>query len=296
LNPCGLAVDIGRDYAHVTKIYPFKDRPDIGVDALFWPLPLDADHVPFANPFTLRNWDRLEQLPEPILGTRYDPKVYYTGPLPDAQPGTPTGSIDEWQNGLLYSVYVADGYHTNCLEFDMPIYVTDVFSPLGSITVGPHNGHVLEDLNLNHSNQWLVTQIFDARPNPANDSLICWGHTGVNDVIALEVLGSGKVQMQGPVHIGGFTLTTNANLFVIGNVGQAGFEVRLGHSGPHPENALQIKGPAAAQVFAVNWDGEVLTNQTTGVSGVLGSVVAKMPIFDSSGTLVGYLPLYDSIT
>jgi hypothetical protein len=104
----------------VTTVYPFKDRPDQGIQVLFYPVPPDTPYVPFAHPFVLRNWDRLEELPIPILGTRYDAKKYYFGQLPINLPGPICGAEVDWQNGLLYSTYIADGYACACPAMIFP--------------------------------------------------------------------------------------------------------------------------------------------------------------------------------
>lgn len=43
-------------------------------------------------------------------------------------------------------------------------------------------------------------------------------------------------------------------------------------------------------------DNDLLTDQTSTVSGTLGTVSSRFPIYDSSGSLLGYIPIYDSIT
>lgn len=47
--------------------------------------------------------------------------------------------------------------------------------------------------------------------------------------------------------------------------------------------------------LAVGPTGQLKTNQTSSGT-TLGSVTDKMPIYDEAGTLVGYVPIYDSIT
>lgn len=87
---------------------------------LVWPVPLNRPHVPFPNPYVLRNWDRIEQLEVPTFGMRYAPKIYWTNPLPINTPGTPCGTADDWQKPLLYSVWVSDGYACNCPPIAFP--------------------------------------------------------------------------------------------------------------------------------------------------------------------------------
>lgn len=60
-------------------------------------------------------------------------------------------------------------------------------------------------------------------------------------------------------------------------------------------NGLQLLDASLATVFKLGMDGQVWTNQTA-AAGTLGTVVAKMPLYDAAGSLVGYLPVYDDIT
>lgn len=50
----------------------------------------------------------------------------------------------------------------------------------------------------------------------------------------------------------------------------------------------------AAQLVAIS--GKIGTNQSAGASSAVGTLSAKMPIYDEGGTLLGYIPIYDSIT
>lgn len=63
------------------------------------------------------------------------------------------------------------------------------------------------------------------------------------------------------------------------------------------EEAIRVtSGPTYSdKVFAVNYDGKIKTNQTSAGT-TLGTVTGKMPIYNESGTLIGYIPIYDSIT
>ncbi len=158
MNPCYNLVDVGRDHAHYGNIYPFRDKPDFPVRVLFYPLPLSTPNVPNPNPFVLRNWDIIEQLPVPNIGTKYDPKEYYFGPLPINQPGTPCGTADEWENGLLYSTWIAGGYSCACPGNIMPSYVSSVRCDDDSLVVSPATDNAELHINLTHTNDWLAHQ------------------------------------------------------------------------------------------------------------------------------------------
>lgn len=58
---------------------------------------------------------------------------------------------------------------------------------------------------------------------------------------------------------------------------------------------LEVITSASAEVFGIGTAGEVRTG-TTAAATSLGSVSNKMPIYDAAGSLVGYIPIYDSIT
>ena len=153
-------MDFGRDYSFVGKMYPFKDRPDIAIDVLWFPVSLDSPYVPYPNPFVLRNWDRLEQEPQTELGTDQFFRQHWSGPRPINLPGTPCGTADEWANGLLYSVWVNDGYRCSCPEAIYMDFVSHLRCDDGSLIVAPSSGEVEEHINTSHSNHWIVPQTF----------------------------------------------------------------------------------------------------------------------------------------
>lgn len=107
-------MDIGRDYAHVGQIFPFKDRPDVGVKVLFYPVPLSGDAVPYPNPFVLRNWDIRENLPQTPLGTDQNFKILFFGKKPVGPPGAVCGNGDLWTNGVSYADWQAGRYGMGC--------------------------------------------------------------------------------------------------------------------------------------------------------------------------------------
>jgi len=60
-------------------------------------------------------------------------------------------------------------------------------------------------------------------------------------------------------------------------------------------NALLDLRVAGTTQFGIQNDGKIMTNQTAAAT-TLGNVTDKMPIYDGTGTLVGYIPIYDAIT
>lgn len=153
-------MDVGRDYQHVGRIYPFHDAPGVWVEVLWVPVPLDTPAIRYPNPFVLRNWDRLEELDQTELGTDQTFAQYYYGPTPPLGDGHPTGSADEWLNGLSYAKYLSGGYTDPCPEADMPNFVSSFRSPDGSLTVNHPTGDVTCIINVGHANTWTAPQIF----------------------------------------------------------------------------------------------------------------------------------------
>jgi hypothetical protein len=78
-------------------------------------------------------------------------------------------------------------------------------------------------------------------------------------------------------------------------VGQANIDnLTVGHIGTDGVfTVLQASGNGTFEVIGST--GEIRTNQTASAS-TLGTVVGKMPIYDQGGGLVGYFPIYDSIS
>lgn len=157
-------MDFGRDFKHVGRIFPFRDRPDVSVRVLWFRVPLDTPYVPYPNPFVLRNWDRLEEEPQTLLGTDQNYREPYDGPTPINPPGIPCGSRDQWLNGVLYSEYLAGVYACSCPEAIYMSNVNTVRCDDGSIVVAPHSSDVEVHIDTTHTNEWLSTQKF----NPAN--------------------------------------------------------------------------------------------------------------------------------
>jgi hypothetical protein len=93
----------------------------VPVQVLFYPVPRGTQPVPYENPFCLRNWDQLEQLDTPTLGTKYDAKIPYYGPLPNIPPGTPCGTAEQWSGQIDYATYLAGGYSCDCPFFTLPV-------------------------------------------------------------------------------------------------------------------------------------------------------------------------------
>jgi hypothetical protein len=106
---------------HFRLIYPFVDQPEVGVEVLFYPVPRGGPVIGTPTVFCMRNWDELEELDEPTLGTKYDVKERYYGEVPPIPPGTPSGTPEQWLGEIDYSTWLAGGYTNGCPTFTMPI-------------------------------------------------------------------------------------------------------------------------------------------------------------------------------
>lgn len=60
-------------------------------------------------------------------------------------------------------------------------------------------------------------------------------------------------------------------------------------------NLIEAQDSSGGVKFAIEPDGDIRTVSTSSAS-MLGSVVGRMPVYNISGTLIGYIPLYDDIT
>jgi hypothetical protein len=410
-----------KDYHHLTSLYPFADRPDVAVPVVWYPVPMGTPCIGFESPFVMRNWDRLNMDSEPSLGTKYDPKLYLTSPPPSIPPGEPCGTAEQWHGQIDYDTWAAGGYSCDCQGVSMGVYVIDVYDPTGSITVSPHDAHVLVNVNDTFAHHWLAGQIFSGG-NPADVPLtiafgaaqtaalllitnqlgntqfeirpplddattpilylarrdgtvlvsmydgginIEAGETGAvyNMAVADPVTFSGQSFKWIPnrlicqfvsrlaagvnVAVGSSTVlsaqleitesadSTDPPLRVVTTTGDDSTETfRLDNGGTvsvfgqlHAgmpvggegaqivvtlqsaalrgilvqgatdqfANLVELTAADYATRFAVGATGNLMTNQTQGASGPLGTLVARLPIYDAEGTLVGWVPIYDLI-
>ncbi len=304
MSPCYNLVDVGRDYAHYGKIAPFRDRPDVLIDVLWYPVPLDTPSVLYPNPFVLRNWDRLERLPQTPIGTIQDaPSAddYYFGPLPDNPPGIPCGTRDMWENGLLYQDWLDGRYTCRCEEEILAVYVQSVTCDDGSLDVAPTTGDVVVHIDTAHVNEWTAPQYFlneaivDGSATPTAICLEIKGDRGSGVVDNVQFWGDGRANFFGLMTISGGGSPTGYKLRISNHIGCGGIFIA-------PITGSPVTGPfftcargGGAVQFQIDFDGSVWTNQGFTAT-TPGSIVAAMPIYDATGTLLGYIPIYDSIT
>jgi hypothetical protein len=89
---------------------PFKDDLSKTVPYLFYRVPSTNPDGP-VTVFTDRFWDDIEHWLPPGVGVVPKSAKVYLGPIPPPTVGPLSGTLDEWQNGLLYSEYIANHYH-----------------------------------------------------------------------------------------------------------------------------------------------------------------------------------------
>jgi hypothetical protein len=277
IAPCGYSVDIGRGPPFITRIFPFANKPGVGVQVLFYPVAVTNPCLPIDNPHVIRAWDVKANLPQTAIGTDQNLRVRYTGPLPGPGFLPFSGTPDQWNGNIDYDTWIAGGYTNNCLAGIPPVSVTSVQCLDGSLDISPTTGVVICALDTTHHNLWTANQqialpggavcltldSFTA-PSPTDVMLLCRGN-GSNHVFSVSV--SGYVVAQD-----GLIIET------------------AGSTQPY---AIQTGATGTVQ-FAVDTTGKVLTNQ--GEAGAtLGSQLGVIPIYDATGTLLGGLPYYDII-
>lgn len=101
----------------------------------------------------------------------------------------------------------------------------------------------------------------------------------------------------GLVNIGNgtnFPSSTDGKFFVKGGSDIRQFVVR-GHTTQNA-NLTELQNSGSAIQFAIGGDGKLKTNQAvTNTNTPSGATAKAMPIYDASGTLLGYTPLYASL-
>lgn len=292
-------MDVGRDYAHFGLLYPFADRPDQSVRVLWFPVPLDRPNVLPPTPFVLRNWDRMEGLEETRPGAGQDVLEYYYGPLPINPPGKPCGTPQQWLGQIDYATWLGGGYSCNCPGPILPIYVSSVTCDDGSIDVAPTTGDVVLHIDTSHTNVWEVEQDFNALVKIDVSTLANYialeivGNVGSGAADVLQIISNGLHQLLGRLRINGAPGVGSEALWVRPGHNQDGVRVLI--PGSTTTRPLSLEKGGGAVQFAIDTDGQILTNQTQAAT-TPGSVVAALAVYDDTGALVGYLPVYDTIT
>lgn len=125
--------------------------------------------------------------------------------------------------------------------------------------------------------------------------IACLTAKAVNEDIVGDVFGSGVAII---------VLVPDDSINIRGANGQA---VALGPSGIQIQSLSVVLGDNegtqnSTTVFVddgnqlIALSGKIGTNQSASASIAVGTLAAKMPIYDAGGTLLGYVPIYNSIT
>jgi hypothetical protein len=110
------------------------------------------------------------------------------------------------------------------------------------------------------------------------------------DVAGSLAIDTGESFTVSAAGAGGLRLNANAIGVVLDMSGTAAA------LGDVDENNSGVALIADDNLGQVSVRGKFGTNQNASASGPVGTVVAKLPIHNLAGTLVGYIPIYDSIT
>lgn len=114
-------------FVHEEPVYPFHDRPDIGVPVIWYPVDETTAVLPYASPFVLRAWDKRDQEIEPVVGTRYAPPTSFRGPRPAPFVGHVCGTPEQWLNGVSYADYLARKFACDCpIRLPLPDFAAAV--------------------------------------------------------------------------------------------------------------------------------------------------------------------------
>jgi hypothetical protein len=131
--------------------------------------------------------------------------------------------------------------------------------------------------------------------NSSEQFIIRDGTGGNVDVMRLEPgapLNSIYITAAGLVGIG--TSGPGATLGILcGAAANKGLLVKAAAS--QSANLMEVQNSAASILFAVEADGDIRTSRASSGT-TLGNVTNKLPLYNASGTLLGYIPIYDSIT
>lgn len=105
----------------------------------------------------------------------------------------------------------------------------------------------------------------------------------------------GNVALLGPAIVGSVSPIGVADLEVYADRGTDGLLIQEGSGIGLGTFALNCTDNGSVVIFGIERDGKIRTNQAD-VGTTPGTVQGKIPVYDQSGTLLGYVALYDDIT
>lgn len=132
-----------------------------------------------------------------------------------------------------------------------------------------------------------VSGFVSAYPGRFESSLYCNAPSGTNQyTMGIAQLYNGAIksgfQSRGALYVNPDDSHTDYS---------ATFRNGVGALGP-----LYCTNSDASPLFYLNNSGHIHTNQRAAATGPVGTVTGKMPVYNTSGVLQGYVPIYDAIT
>lgn len=246
------------------------------MEVFFYPVPTSTPAMPFGHPFVLRNWDRLEQLDPPVLGTRYAQKIKRTDLHPIHVVTEICGTLDQWQNGISWEIWQAGGYSCDCFPLlfgPPPVAVNRVYNLDGSLYALPETGDVEVHLIVSHPNAWTALQQF-LQSSPAAAAI----RVVANAAPTADIQEWTDSSLGALAGVGRLGELKSASALIGG-----GLSAILG-------TPLEVQNSGAVQ-FAVDNAGGIYLSSLTG-SAPAGSAVNGFPVYDAAGAFIGYVPVF----
>lgn len=137
-----------------------------------------------------------------------------------------------------------------------------------------------------------------AAPDQSGDLIAVFDDDGTTKLWRIK--SNGQLESWNDILLTGLDGTTHTTLLENGGIQTAtSFDSTIAADltveNSHATHAIRVTTKAGTEKFGVYGDGKIRTNQTASAS-TPGTVTARMPIYNASGTLVGYIPIYDAIT
>jgi hypothetical protein len=204
--------------------------------------------------------------------------------------GSTTTNIQEWQDSSGTVLSVIDKYGAGIFG---PVDVTNA-THIARFSYSAANYWSFK------TNKWLYTNHDGVGINLGDNSVMIWTDTSANNYDAR--IDSWNSIILRPGFNGGSA--TRSVQIISQNSGQVPFVVKGASS--QSVDLTRWQDSSSTTVAKVHANGDltaqsiIVSNKlcvtNTSNASTLGSVIKKMPVYDGSGTLLGYLPVYDSIT
>jgi hypothetical protein len=176
----------------------------------------------------------------------------------------------------------------------LPIYVSTVTCDDGSIDVTPTSGNVVIHIDTTHTNVWGAEQDFvklvkidvSAESPAGYVGLEFVGNLGGSPIDLFQLNTNGNHYLSGRFNILGIDTGSGYNLRVRQSVNSKGVFV-LVHA-TTTEFPLSIERGGSQVQFGIGINGEFITD-VLGATAPTGGPVGYIAVYDSSGTLLGYI-------